>query len=138
MISQYGEKFIGLKVYFDKTFVDVWDIDSIKEICEYSAKNKLKVMVHTSNSPVSMLEIVDALNSGDIISHAFHGGENDASFNNFEALKKAKEKGVFVDSALSAYYHINYSVFKNSLRYNIIPDIISTDITKELEFFNGE
>ena len=95
-------------------------------------------MVHTTNSPVSMIDIVNTLNKGDIISHAYHGGENDSSINNYEALKRAKEKGVFIDSSLSAYYHIDYSVFKNSLKNNIFPDIISSDITKDLEVVSDE
>lgn len=137
MISKYNEKLIGLKVYFDKSFVNVWSVDPLKEICEYSSKNNLKVMVHTTNSPVSMLKIAETLNNGDIISHAYHGGDNNASVNYYKGLKLAKEKGIYVDSALAAYYHIDYSLFKDSLNYDITPDIISSDITKDLEFFGG-
>lgn len=138
ILSQYREKVIGLKVYYDTSFVNTWDTAPLKEICEYAAKNNLRVMVHTTNSPVSMLDIVNALNKGDIISHAYHGGENNTSLNGYEALKKAKEKGVFIDSALAAFYHIDYSVFKYSIKHNITPDIISSDLTKDLEVFGGE
>lgn len=137
IISKYKEKVIGLKVYFDKTFVNVWDATPLKEICEYSAKNNLKVMVHTTNSPVSLLEIVDSLNKGDIIAHAYHGGKNNASECDYESLKKAKEKGIYIDASLAAHYHIDYRVFGDSLKHNITPDVISSDATKELEFFGG-
>ena len=138
MMAEYKEKVIGLKVYFDETLVEAWDITPLIDICEYSAKNNLQVMVHTTNSPASMYEIVNVLNSGDIISHAFHGGKNNACCDDFVALKRAKEKGIYIDAALSAYYHIDYSVFKKAVENGYYPDIISSDITKELEFVGNE
>ncbi len=138
MMSSYKDKLIGLKVYFDKTFVNVWNTQPLKEICSYAKRHGLFVMVHTTNSPVSMLDIVDALNEGDVISHAFHGGDNNASANGFESLKRAKEKGIYTDAALSTYYHIDYSIFQQAVKQGIYPDIISSDITKEQEFVSSE
>ena len=138
VMSAYKDKVIGLKVYFDTSFVDVWNTEPLKDICKYAKDRNLFVMVHTTNSPVSMLEIVDTLNKGDIISHAFHGGENNCSDDAFECLKKANEKGIYTDAALCAYYHIDYSVFRKAITYGEYPYIISSDITKDLELISGE
>lgn len=137
-ISAYKDKAIGLKVIFDKSSANVWSADPLKEICDFAQKNNLFVMVHTTDSPVSMLEIVNTLNKGDVISHAYHGGDNNSAIDCFLSLKEAEKKGIYIDAALSAHYHIDYSVFQKSVLQNICPDIISSDITKALEFVSGE
>lgn len=138
ILEKYSDKVIGLKVYLDTTFTEVTDARPLAEICRYARKRNLFVMVHAANSPISMLEIVDTLNKGDIISHAFHGGKNNAAESGFISLKTAKEKGLLLDSAFSVGYHIDYSIFKEAVAKGFLPDIISTDITKEQEYIGKE
>lgn len=138
ILEKYSDKVIGLKVYLDTSFTEVTDARPLAEICEYARKRNLFVTVHTANSPISMLEVVNTLSKGDIISHAFHGGKNNAAENNFIALKTAKAKGVLLDSAFSMGYHIDYSIFKDAINKGFLPDIISTDITKEQEYVGKE
>ena len=86
-LEKYGDKVIGLKVYFDRYVSEVVDITPLKEICDYAKSKNLKVMVHCSNSPTSMAEIINTLSEGDILTHAFHGGENSCTDNDFTAFK---------------------------------------------------
>lgn len=138
ILKKYADKVIGLKVYFDTSFTDVTDTRPLAEICEYARKRDLFVMVHTTGSPVSMLDIVNTLEKGDIVSHAFHGGKNNAAEDDFIGLKTAKEKGVLLDSAYSVNYHIDYSIFKDAVSKNILPDFISSDITQGQEMICSE
>lgn len=138
ILEKYSDKVIGLKVYLDTTFTEVTDARPLAEICKYARKRNLFVTVHTTNSPISMLEVVNTLSKGDIISHAFHGGKNNAAENDFIALNTAKAKGVLLDGAFSVGYHIDYSVFKAAVSKGFLPDIISTDITKEQEYIGKE
>ena len=138
ILEKYSHKVIGLKVYLDINFTEVADARPLAEICKYARKRNLFVTVHTTNSPISMLEIVNTLSKGDIISHAFHGGKNNAAENDFIALKTAKAKGVLLDGAFSVGYHIDYSIFKAAVSKGFLPDIISTDITKEQEYIGNE
>lgn len=138
IIKKYSDRVIGLKVYFDASFTDVSDARPLAEICEYARKRNLFVMVHTTNSPVSMLDIVNTLGKGDIVSHVFHGGKNNAAEDDFCALKTAKEKGVLLDSAYSVNYHVDYSIFKDAVSKNILPDFISSDITQGQEIICSE
>lgn len=138
ILDKYSDKVIGLKVYLDTTFTEVTDARPLAEICEYARKRNLFVMVHTTNSPISMLEVADTLNKGDVISHVFHGGKNNACENDFAALKRAKEKGIILDTAFSVGYHIDYSIFKEAVSRGFLPDIISTDITTEQEYIGKE
>ncbi len=70
MLEKYAEKAIGLKVYFDTQISDVHDIRPLCEVVEYAEKKNLIIMVHSSNSPVSMCELLGTLRKGDILTHA--------------------------------------------------------------------
>ena len=137
MLKQYGKRVAGIKVYFDVHISEVTDIEPLRQVVEYAEKKNLIVMVHTSNSPVSMSEIVDALNKGDIITHAYHGGINNASYNDFESLKKAKEKGIIIDAGFAGTAHADFTVFENAIKNGCAPDTISTDITKFSAYKRG-
>ncbi len=128
-LEKYGDKAIGVKVYFDKTNPGVIDITPLKEVCEYAKSKKLKVMVHCSNSPTSMTEIIETLSSGDILTHAFHGGENSCLYNDFEAFRIAKDKGVIIDAGFAGHVHTDFKNFKTSVEAGFLPATISTDIT---------
>ncbi len=136
-IKKYGDKVIGIKVYFDTNISDVSDITPLKEICECAKKNALKVMVHGSNSPSKMSEIVNTLSSGDILTHIYHGGENSCTENSFEAFRIARQKGVIMDAGFAGHIHTNFANLKNAIGEGFLPDTISTDITRFSAFTRG-
>ena len=136
-LERYGDKAIGIKVYFDKTISEVYDITPLKQICEHAKNKNLKVMVHCSNSPTSMTEIVNTLSFGDILTHIYHGGENSCTDNEFEAFKIAKEKGVILDAGFAGYVHTDFRNFKTAVKCGFLPDTISTDITCFSAFKRG-
>lgn len=136
-LEYYGEKAVGIKVYFDSNVSGVSDVKPLEEVCDYAKRNGLIVMVHITNSPASMSEIVEVLNKGDIITHAYHGKANNASCDNFKSLKKAREKGIIVDAGFAGNVHADFKVFKNAINHNVLPDVISTDITKFSAYKRG-
>jgi dihydroorotase len=137
MLEKYGEKAVGIKVYFDTTVSDIQDIQPLCQVVEYAKKKDLRIMVHSSNSPVPMGELLEALRAGDILTHAYHGGINNASEDNFECLKLAKEKGVVVDAGFAGNVHTDFGVFENALKNGCSPDTISTDITRFSAYKRG-
>jgi dihydroorotase len=94
MIEKYGEKVVGIKVYFDTQVSDIQDIKPLCEVVEFAEKKNLMIMVHSSNSPVSMRELLAVLRKGDILTHAYHGGKNNVSESHYECIKEAKRRGV--------------------------------------------
>ncbi len=129
LLKKYGDKAIGIKVYFDTTIEAVSDITPLKEVCDYAKSENLKVMVHCSNSPTSMSEIANTLSAGDIITHIYHGGVNLCTENDFEAFKIAKDKGVILDTGFAGHVHTDFENLKKAIRSGYLPDTISTDIT---------
>jgi len=137
MMKIYGDKTVGIKSYFDTHVSEVYDIKPLLKIVEFARKNNLIVMVHCSNSPVTIENIIDALGKGDILTHAYQGSANNSSYDNFKALKKAKEKGVYIDAGMAGHVHTDFKIFKEAVEQGFYPDIISTDITKCSGFFRG-
>lgn len=137
MTEKYGDKVVGIKVYFDATMSDVTDISPLREVCDYARKKRLCVMVHCSHSPVSMAEILNTLGEGDILTHAFHGGANSASEDGFKCLSEAQKRGVIIDVGMAGFVHTDFSIFKAAIEQGIKPQIISSDLTKLSAFTRG-
>ena len=136
-LSKYGDKVLGLKLYFDTTVSEVTDITPLKQVCEFARTKGLRVMVHSSHTPVSMIEVVKTLDSGDILTHAFHGGENNLANREFIAAIEAKRRGVILDVGMAGNVHTDFMILKNAIATGVIPDIISTDITRYSAYIRG-
>jgi dihydroorotase len=137
MIEKYGEKVVGIKVYFDTQVSDIQDIKPLCEVVEFAKKKNLMIMVHSSNSPISMEALLGALRKGDILTHAYHGGKNNVSQYGFECIRSAKRRGVIIDAGFAGHVHTDFKVFGDAIQCGAIPDIISTDITKFSAYTRG-
>lgn len=136
-LTQYGDKAIGIKMFFDDTSKNVWDITPLKEVCAFARSLGLKVLVHCSHSPTPMLDIVEALAPGDILTHVFHGGKHTCLEKDFAAFKLARQKGVTLDTGFAGYVHTDFAVLRTAFSAGFFPDTISTDITCNSAFRRG-
>ena len=136
-LETFGDRVVGIKTYFDTTQSDVSSIGPLSEVCEFAAQRGLRVMVHCSNSPVPMAEILGTLRPGDILTHSFHGGSNNASEDNYESMKAAQRRGVIIDVGFAGHVHTDFAVLKGALDRGIVPDIIGSDITRFSAFTRG-
>ncbi len=130
MMEKYGDKVVGIKAYFDVTSNQVFDISPLRETVEFAEKHGLKVMVHSSNSPVPMSELLGALRCGDILTHAYHGAKNNVSEDGFACIGAARERGVVIDAGLAGFVHTDFKVLGDAIAIGEKPDVISSDITK--------
>jgi len=137
LLERYGEKTVGIKVYFDTSVSEVTDIKPLCEAVEFAEKRNLAVMVHSSNSPVPMSELLSVLRKGDILTHAYHGGKNNVSEDGFEYIKSARKRGVIIDAGLAGHVHTDFKVFEDAISCGAYPDTISTDITKLSAYKRG-
>jgi dihydroorotase len=136
-MALYGDRVIGIKAYFDTKSPHVRSIKPLEEICAYARERGLKVMVHCSNSPTKMLEIVNTLSEGDILTHAYHGGKNNVSEDGYECIKEAKRCGVIIDAGFAGHIHTDFRVFEDAVKCGAVPDVISTDITRFSAYKRG-
>ena len=136
-IALYGDRAIGVKVFFDKNQYPSITADHLRLACAVAREKGLLVMVHSTGSPIPMAEIVEILSSGDILSHVYHGGEYTVEENDYKAYKLAKEKGVVLDAGMAGGVHTDFKVLEKALKNGYIPDTISSDITKASAYIRG-
>ena len=134
----FGEKVSGIKVCYDfKQNKEIKDITPLKEICEFAHSKGLLVMVHSSDCPIKMSELLNTLDKGDIVTHAYHFGGHNVSEDNFECIKNAKERGIIIDVGFAGHVHTDFKVLADAVKCGALPDTISTDITKFSAYKRG-
>lgn len=133
----FGDKAVGIKVYFDTTMSPVTSVAPLREVCDFAHQRGLRVMVHCAHSPAPMAEILQTLGAGDILTHAFHGGEHNAAEDGFEAMRQAQARGVIIDVGFAGHVHTDFAILGQAIAQGIVPDVISTDITRLSAFTRG-
>ena len=136
-LGLYGNRAIGVKVYFDESLKNGTTKEHLRLACRFARERNLKVMVHCSYSATPMADIVELLGKGDIITHAYHGGYHTIDENDYIAYKKAKEKGVIIDAGMAGGVHTDFAILQKAIENGYIPDIISSDITKFSAYMRG-
>lgn len=136
-LAEWKEKVVGVKVVLDTKDTDASDITPVLEGVAIAEQYGLKVMVHCNHSPVPMMEIVKALRKGDILTHAYHGGANNASVDGYACLYFARVREVVLDSGFAGHIHTDFQVYKEALSKGYAPDTISTDLTLYSVFKRG-
>ena len=137
LFEVYGDKVIGLKLYFGIEVSDLKDIQPLKQTVDFAEEHGLMVMVHSTNPPVSMKELLSVLRKGDILTHAYHGGTYNVADDNYECVFEAKNRGVIIDAGMAGHVHTDFKVFEDAIKCGALPDIISTDITKFSAYKRG-
>ena len=137
LLSAYGERAIGVKLYFDTSSGQVHSSAPLRQVCAFAGDRKLKVMVHCSHSPVSMYDIIDTLSEGDILTHIYHGAENTCEDGDYAAFRLAREKGIVLDLGMAGHVHTDFGVLGRAVKRGELPDTVSTDITNLSAFTRG-
>lgn len=137
MLAGYGDRMVGLKVYFDTQVSDVRDLTPLRETVAFAEAKGLAVMVHSSNPSVSMRELIGTLRRGDLLTHAYHGGKNNAAEDDFECLLTARARGVIIDAGFAGHVHTDFGVLRAAFGRGAFPDTISTDITRRSAYTRG-
>ena len=136
-LAVYGDRVAGIKVYFESGKGQAWDAEPLREVCDFAHARDLPVMVHCTDSPVPMSEFLEVLQAGDILTHPFHGGEHTAADDGYESLRRAQERGVVIDAGFAGHIHTDFAVFRGAVANGILPDTVSTDITRFSAYMRG-
>jgi len=137
MIGEYGDRVIGVKAFFDEHVSGVKNTEPLMRICAYARGRGLKVLVHTSNTPVPMADVLDCLSSGDVCTHVYHGGNNTSMEDGFRCLQDAQARGVIIDNGMAGHVHTDFTVLKAAVECGALPDTLSTDLTGSSAFIRG-
>ena len=88
------------------------------------------LMVHVSDTPISLDEILDLLRAGDIATHIFNGNAEQVLGPDGRvrgAVRAAKERGVVLDVG-HASVHCDVKVARRAIAEGLLPTTLSTDL----------
>ncbi|SNS70655.1 Predicted amidohydrolase [Anaerovirgula multivorans] len=143
LFEKYKGELISLKVRLSKDVVGDLGIEPLKETIKLAEEIGVNVVVHSTDSPVTMTELVNCLRKGDVVTHAYHNiGHSiiDENGKVYDEIKAARQRGVIFDVA-NARFHFAFKVANAAIKDGFLPDVISTDLTvkslyKKPQIFN--
>ena len=130
--AQYGDRLLGLKLRTSREIVGDMGYEPLKATVALAEKLGVPVMVHCTNPPGSIPELLSFLRPGDIMTHMYmNKGLTLLDGGNVvcDAAYRARERGVLFEAA-DARAHFSFEVSEPAVKEGFYPDIIATDLTK--------
>jgi len=123
----------GIKVRMSASVVKNSGIQPLKIAKELANEVNLPLMVHIGNAPPALPEILELLEEGDVVTHAFHGkkgGILDSSGRLIPAVTSAIQRGVLLDVGHGTSSFC-FDTLRQAIREGVLPFSISTDIYQQ-------
>lgn len=129
-VKENKDNILGIKVRASASVVGNNGIIPIEIGKKIARRAGLPLIVHIGNYPPTVEEVLKLLESGDIVTHSYHGKKN-GLFNEDGTPKEvtlaARKRGVRFDVGHGSE-SFSFSTFKRALKNNFAPDFISTDL----------
>lgn len=128
----YPGQLVGLKIRQSAEIVGNWGLAPLKATIRMAEAIGCRVVVHTTNPPSDVAELVSLLRPGDVFTHVYQGkGCNIIGDDGrvCQAIREARGRGVLFDTA-DGRGHYAFSVARAAIADGFEPDIISTDIVR--------
>ena len=132
IFQEYREHLLGLKLRTSKEVVGALGYEPVRKTVELGEKLGLSVMIHCTNPPGEMSELLGYLRPGDVLTHMYMNKGStilDESGNVSRAANEARKRGVIFGAA-DARAHFGFSTAEPAIREGFYPDILATDLTK--------
>lgn len=129
--EKYGDRLMGLKLRTSKNIVGELGYEPLRQTVRLADSLGVPVMVHCTNPPGPMEELLEILRPGDVLTHMYQNiGPTilDESGHVSAAAKSAREKGVVFEAA-DARAHFSFEVSEPAIAEGFLPDIFATDLT---------
>lgn len=136
VFERYPGVFLGLKIRQSIEIAGGLGLRPLEKTLRIADDLGVPVVVHTTDPAGKVEDLASMLRSGDVFSHVYHGrGETimDSAGNVRPAVRKARERGVFFDTA-DGRVHYGLKQIRHGLVQGFLPDTISTDLTRISKF----
>jgi dihydroorotase len=121
---------VGIKVRMASPTVGTTGLLALQRALQAAAEHELPIMVHISDSPPQISEVLAVLRPGDIVTHCCTGGTMklvDAGGALLDAARDALERGIILDVGHGAG-SLNFASADAMLSAGVTPHVISTDL----------
>ena len=137
LLRRYPGELCGLKLRLGKETVRDLGAAPLYAAVKLARRTGVPLMIHPTNTPIPLRQILDALGPGDILTHAFQGhGETILGEGGLEAARRAQARGVLMDVG-DAAWHFSNRVFLAAREAGIRADTLSTDLTANGLYLRG-
>lgn len=127
----HGDLVVGIKVRNQLEVVGAAGLEPLRRAVRAAEAIGGRVMLHCTNPPAPLADLLALLRPGDIVSHFLHGrghGILDDRGHVSRAVRAARERGVLFDVA-HGRMHVNFPVVRAAFAEGFYPDTISSDLT---------
>ena len=124
---------IGVKLRFGPNLVWEYSAEPVK-LARRTADmaGGVPMMMHITDSPVPLPDLIEHMKPGDIVTHCYHGRNHGIMGQEKQFVLKevveAQRAGIIFDCA-HGRNHFNFRMIEKALEQGFLPDTISTDLT---------
>jgi dihydroorotase len=131
-IAENPDLAIGVKLRYGPGLVWEYTTEPVKMARRTAAMAGVPLMIHITDSPIPLPEILAEMAPGDIVTHCYHGRANGIMGQEKQLVLKevveAQRYGIVFDCA-HGRNHFSFSMIEKALDQGFLPDTISTDLT---------
>jgi dihydroorotase len=131
-IAENPDLAIGVKLRYGPGIVWEYTTEPVKMARRTAAMADVPLMIHITDSPIPLPDIVAEMAPGDIVTHCYHGRANGIMGQEKEFVLKeiveAQRHGIIFDCA-HGRNHFSFPMIEKALDQGFLPDTISTDLT---------
>lgn len=128
--NKYSEYIVAVKARASNSCVGQLGITSIKAGKDLARAIGVPLLVHIGHALPTIEDVLNLMDKGDIITHAFHGKDNNILDENGQMkpeTKAARERGVIFDVG-HGKDSLNFNTARAAKALDFPPDTISTDL----------
>src|SRR5882757_2465769 len=123
---------IGVKLRYGPDLVWEYTTEPVKMARRTAAMAGVPLMIHITDSPIPLPDILAEMVPGDIITHCYHGRAHGIMGQEKQLVLKevveAQRYGIIFDCA-HGRNHFSFPMIEKALDQGFLPDTISTDLT---------
>src|SRR5271156_6834470 len=131
-ISENPDLAIGVKLRYGPNLVWEYTTEPVKLARKTAATAGVPLMIHITDSPIPLPDILAEMAPGDIITHCYHGRAHGIMGQEKQFVLKevveAQRHGIIFDCA-HGRNHFSFRMIEKALDQGFMPDTISTDLT---------
>src|SRR5947209_12103013 len=131
-IAENPDLAIGVKLRYGPGLVWEYTTEPVKLARRTAATAGVPLMIHITDSPIPLPEILAEMAPGDIVTHCYHGRANGIMGEEKQFILKevveAQRHGIIFDCA-HGRNHFSFAMIEKALDQGFLPDTISTDLT---------
>ncbi len=131
-IAENPDLAIGVKLRYGPGLVWEYTTEPVKMARRTAAMAGVPLMIHVTDSPIPLPDIVAEMAPGDIVTHCYHGRANGIMGPEKQFVLKeiveAQRHGIIFDCA-HGRNHFSFPMIEKALEQGFLPDTISTDLT---------